>query len=204
VAEHGCNGQPKRRTGEPKEEGPPRNRSPEALASQGLTRLRGSQTGRKRGGNELSKRLRSLARANPAGRFGRPGGVPGCGRGDHKCMKVLRQSEGDRSMTAGPRSRQAGLRVCDRAKSLGKRVCGLGCKRFSSPDQDHAKHVGQGGRISARGWKDQQRSHTRPPFDRLGIRLLFTAPFGVRSSRLPCRRRTHRVETYLPTAQHPP
>lgn len=88
-------------------------------------------------------------------------------------------------MTAGPRSRQAGLRRCDRGNPLAKRVCGLACKQFSSFDQDRAKHVGQGGQMAVGGRKDQRGSHTRPSFDRLGIRLLSTAPFGVRSSRLP-------------------
>lgn len=92
-------------------------------------------------------------------------------------MKILRQSVADRSMTAGPRSRQAALRRCDRANPLGKRLCGLACKQFSSFDQDRAKHVGEGAIMGGRGRKDQRGSHTWLSFDRLGIRLLSTAPF---------------------------
>ena len=183
---HGCNEQNRgAERGSSKGEDRPGRGPRRRWRPHGLAGVRGSQTGRKRGGNDLAKRLRSLARANDAARSDWPTVVTGCGRPAQKYMKILRQSAGDRSMTAGPRSRQAGLRRCDRANPLGKRVCGLACKQFSSLDQDRAKHVGLGAIMGVQGRKDQRGSHTRPSFDRLGIRLLSTAPFGVRSSRLP-------------------
>lgn len=108
----------------------------------GLAGVRVSQTCRKRAQQQRSNHARSLARADHAGESGGSSRVAICGSRSLKCSRWLGKWGGARSLTAGPHSRQAGLRHRDRAKPLAKRVCGFECKQFSSLDQDHAKHVG--------------------------------------------------------------
>ena len=126
----------------------------------GLAGVRVSQTCRKGARQQRSNHARSLGGANDARRSSRSPGVASWGSARTKCREIRTNAAGDRSVTASPDSRQAGLRRRDRGKRLVKRVCGARCKDCSSRDQDHAKDV-----RPCRIWasfkpKDRRRSHT--------------------------------------------